>query len=287
MKVAVLGAGSFGTALAQAMAADIPSVTLLGRSQDVVESINQRHRNRHYLPDVPLHDNITAYGFVEADAILRAVDVVAFCVPSSVTREVARDVAETVPGKIVLSTAKGIAFPSLETMSQVIAAETSPAEVVTLSGPTFADELVRGFTSFATLGGDGTTARRLARELFGASDLHLDFCSDRRGVEYCGILKNVFSIAVGIIDAFAQSNNTHFGFLNNCYKEMCRFLAHLSTDREISQRYCAFGDFTLTASVDKEPKPHPRHDDRQELHRGGSGQVRHHLRRQQIDSRRP
>ena len=251
MKVAVLGAGGFGTALAQTMAPGVATVTLVARSEDIVESINRRHRNRYYLPDVPLRANVSALALAGADAVLRDADVIAFCVPSSVTREVARDVAESVAGKIILSTAKGIAFPSLETMSEVIAAETAPEEIVTLSGPTFADELVRGFTSYATLGGDGSTARKLAEELFGASNLHMDFCADRRGVEYCGILKNVFSIAVGIIDAFAQSNNTHFGFLNYCYKEMCRFLSVLCTDAAISQKFCAFGDFTLTASVDK------------------------------------
>lgn len=251
VKIAVLGAGGFGTAMAQSIAPSVTAVTLVARSPDVVESVNRRHRNRYYLPDVPLRENVRAHDFAGAEAVLRDADVITFCVPSSVTRDVARDVADSVAGKIVLSTAKGIAFPSLETMSEVITAESSPAEIVTLSGPTFADELVRGFTSYATLGGDGSTARKLAEEMFGESNLHMDFCADRRGVEYCGILKNVFSIAVGIIDAFAQSNNTHFGFLNYCYKEMCRFLAVLCTDVSISQKFCAFGDFTLTASVDK------------------------------------
>ncbi len=251
MKFAVLGAGGFGTALAQTIAPGVEVVTLLGRNREIVESINHKHRNLHYLPDVALHDHVRACCISEGAEALREADVVAFCVPSSVTGEVARLAAEAVRGKVVISTAKGIAYPALETMSSVIAAEAAPAAVVALSGPTFADELMRGFTSYATLGGPGELARRLARGMLGAGNLHFDFSEDRRGVEYCGVLKNVYSIAVGIIDAYAHSQNTHFGFLNYCYKEMCRFLAELCSDVDISRKFCAFGDFTLTASVDK------------------------------------
>ncbi|KDE55908.1 NAD(P)H-dependent glycerol-3-phosphate dehydrogenase, partial [Methanoculleus sp. MH98A] len=79
----------------------------------------------------------------------------------------------------------------------------------------------------------------------------LDFSDDIRAVELCGVLKNVYAIGTGMWDSVYGNHNEHYTFLNMCYKEMCIFLRAISLDEGIFTKFCCFGDFNLTANVDK------------------------------------
>ena len=249
-KAAVVGPGSFGTALAQAVSRNISEVYLFGRNEGIINSINEHHINRKYYPLMHLKPNITALNLLDCDA-LETTDLVIFSVPSGVTREVAKYLRAYLKRTVIISAAKGIEYPSLNLMSEVIQAETGNKTISSLSGATFADELMRGFCSGATFGINEHACKKTFLDVFRRPNFLLDFSDDVQGVELCGVLKNVYAIATGIFDSVLTSNNEHYAFLTLCFKEMRRVLQEFSNDQELTHKFCAFGDLNLTANVDK------------------------------------
>jgi glycerol-3-phosphate dehydrogenase (NAD(P)+) len=250
-KAAIIGPGSFGTALAQAISSYVSNVYLFGRNEGIINSINEHHINRKYFPRTKLNSNITALNLSVDCDVLETTDLVIFSVPSGVTREVAKFLRACCKGNLIVSAAKGIEYPSLNLMSEVIRAETGNKRVSSLSGATFADELMRGFCSGATFGINEQACKDVFLDVFRRPNFLLDFSDDVQGVELCGVLKNVYAIATGIFDSVLTSNNEHYAFLTLCFKEMRRVLQEFSSDQELTHKFCAFGDLNLTANVDK------------------------------------
>lgn len=251
MKVSVIGAGSFGTAIAQVISTNASEVLLFGRDRDVLHSINAHRVNPKYHPFVKLNSNVRAFDVARDSQHLQESDLVVFSVPSGATRQVSRSVKKHLKDKVIVSAAKGAEFPAICTMSRVISQETGNDTIFSFSGPTFADELIQGFFSCATLGIDDKEYMDSVVRLLRTPSLILDFSHDVEGVEWSGILKNVYAIAAGIFDSTIAGNNEHYGFLSLCYKEMKRILDAVSSDKDLANKFCAFGDLNLTANVDK------------------------------------
>lgn len=152
---------------------------------------------------------------------------------------------------MIISTAKGIEYPSLNTMTQAIKKVTSNKSVYCFSGPTFADELIMGYLSGFTVGANDKEGRDMISDLLSSPNILCDFSDDIEGVELCGVLKNVYSISVGIFDSFSHSNNEHYTFLNLCFKEMKNIVDEVAKDKDLIHKFCCFGDFNLTTNTDK------------------------------------
>jgi len=248
--VSILGAGSFGTALAKTVAPQVERVFIYARDREICDAINEEHQNPRYFPSLKLDHNIKAATFDDSLPVAES-DLIIFTVPSGVTREVVHDMRVSIGEKVILSTAKGIEQDTLMTMSQIIKEESGGRYVYSISGPTFADELIRGYLSSATLGVDNEKFQDIFSDLFGSRYFALDFSNDIHGVELAGVLKNIYAIALGIFDSVDSSHNGHYTFLSLCYKEMTRLLKNLTSDPDLTGKFCAFGDYNLTANVDK------------------------------------
>ena len=247
MNVAVVGSGSMGTALAQHISHNVSNVFLFARRTDVVSAINQNRVNSDYFPSLQLNKNICAYNiedFYRIDA-----DVVIFAIPSGSVRDTVKNYFPDLSDQIVISTAKGIEYPSLMTMTEVISENTPCEHVLSFSGPNFADEIAYGHIAGATIGMSDPSLRSPMSNLF--DGFILDFSNDVRAVELCGVLKNVYAIGTGMWDSVYSNYNEHYTFLNMCYKEMCALLKEISHDPDIFTKFCCYGDFNLTANVDK------------------------------------
>ena len=207
--------------------------------------------NPKYHPFVKLNRNVRAFDVARDSQHLQESDVVIFAIPSGATRQVSRNVNKYLKDTVIISAAKGVEFPSICTMSRVINQETGNHKIFSFSGPTFADELIQGLFSCATLGIDDEEHLDAVTRLLRTPSLILDFSHDVEGVEWCGTLKNVYAIATGIFDSTIAGNNEHYGFLSLCYKEMKRILDVVSSDKDLAHKFCAFGDLNLTANVDK------------------------------------
>lgn len=249
MKVSIIGPGSFGTALAQLISLNAHEINLFGRNTSIINSINQKKINTIYHPLINLNGNIRAYSLNESQKIEDS-DLVIFCVPSGSTRIVAKNLKKNLHDQILLSTAKGIEFPSLKYMTQVIEEETGNDIIFSLSGPTFADELIRNVLSGITIGIDNDSCERQIKKLFQSPSVLLDYSRDVHGVELCSILKNIYATAMGIFDTYFQGHNEHNALLNLCFKEMNYILSGLGHDG-LFDNFCAFGDLNLTSNTDK------------------------------------
>ncbi len=247
--VGVIGAGSMGTAIAQSLSRRVGEVIIFGRRQETVDSINHSSCNTRYFPGLRLNSNICARQ-MDDRSDLKGCATVIIAVPSSEVRPVVNAIRDELRGKTLITVAKGLEYPSLKTMSEVILDETKNPDIACFSGPTFADEVAYGHIAGATIGISADPSLRAGMsDLFG--EFILDFSDDIRAVELCGVLKNVYAIGTGMWDSVYGNHNEHYTFLNMCYKEMCTFLRRVSPDGDIFTKFCCFGDFNLTANVDK------------------------------------
>ncbi|KLK87736.1 hypothetical protein SZ63_08935 [Methanoculleus sediminis] len=247
--VGVIGAGSMGTAIAQSISRRAGEVIVFGRRQEVVDSINTDNYNKRYFPGLRLNPNIRARLMSDRLDIADCAAVI-IAVPSSEVRAIVNATHDELTGKILITVAKGLEYPSLKTMSEIIREETGNPDLACFSGPTFADEIAYGHIAGATIGvDDDPLLRTTMSDMF--SEFILDFSDDLRAVELCGVLKNVYAIGTGMWDSVYGNHNEHYTFLNMCYKEMCTFLKAISLDEDIFTKFCCFGDFSLTANVDK------------------------------------
>ena len=220
-KVAVLGSGSWGTALASLLASAASSVVLIGRNPEVIEDINTNHRNNRYLPNLTFAPNITATSELR-DAI--DADVVLFVVPSSATRAMAEKVAALAPNPdaIMIACSKGIELGTGKRMSEIIGEQLPDHRLAVLSGPNHAEEVSRGLATATVIGATDPAVSAYLQELFTAPTFRSYTGDDLAGIEWGGAIKNVFAIASGIATGLGLGDNATAGLVTRGLAEMIR-----------------------------------------------------------------
>jgi glycerol-3-phosphate dehydrogenase (NAD(P)+) len=221
-RVAVVGAGAWGTTLARLIASAEP-VTLLCRSPEMASDIARSHRNERRLPGVELPETVTPTA--DPAALADAMDLVVFATPSRHLRSTVAAVApHLAPGADLLSVAKGLEAGTLLRMSEVIAsaAEVDPGQLAALSGPNLAPEIASGLPASAVIAAsDPALAQRVVARL-GRREFRLYVNADILGVELCGALKNIVAIAAGAADALGFGDNGKAGLITRGLAEMTR-----------------------------------------------------------------
>jgi len=212
-KVAVMGGGSFGTAMATLLArnkADLDVVILLRSAADC-EAINVHHCNTKYLPQYQLPVNVRAT--TDPAEALPDADFIVHAVPVQSSKAFLRSVRQHIsPSTPLLCLSKGLEVGTCEMMSEVIPAGLGRQQpLAVLSGPTFAVELMAGLpTAIVAASEDPELARRVQR-LFASSCLRVNTSTDVVGVEMSGALKNVLAIAAGMVEGLNLGNNAMVG----------------------------------------------------------------------------
>ena len=249
MQVAVLGGGSFGTAISNIVAANGYAAALWFRDAERAATAQRERVNRHYFPDYPLHDNLTIT--CDLKAALSSAEVVVMAIPSASFRAVARSVAPLLaPHSKVISATKGIEAPSFTLMSEVLRQELPGAAVGVLSGPNFADEIVRNLYTASVLASEDEQMLERIPQMFSSSTFRVYTSRDRFGVELAGALKNIYAIVTGMADAFGCGHNTQAMLLTRALAEMSRFAARLGADVMTFLGLAGVGDLFLTCSSD-------------------------------------
>jgi glycerol-3-phosphate dehydrogenase (NAD(P)+) len=245
-RVAVVGAGAWGTTLASIVARREPVLLVCHRAV-VAEEINSIHRNERRLPGIDLPETLTATADVSALADVS--DLVIFAVPSSHMRSVVRGAALHVsPSADVLSVVKGLEQGSLLRMSEVIAdaGGLDPVRIAALSGPNLASEIAQGLPASAVVAAsDLELANRIADRL-GRREFRLYVNSDILGVELCGALKNVLAIAAGAADGLGFGDNGKAGLMTRGLAEMIRLGAAAGANRLTFAGLAGIGDVIAT-----------------------------------------
>ncbi len=247
--VGVLGAGSWGTTLANLLARKGETVRLWAYEAEVVAAINARHENPLFLPGMPLAPSLAAVAD-PAEAVAGA-DVVLSVAPSHVVRSVVRRVRGAVaPGTLVVSATKGLETDTLALMSDVLAEELPETRFAALSGPSFAREVYEERpTAVVASARDEATAAE-AQRVFAAPRFRVYRNTDVVGVELGGALKNVIAIAAGVLDGLGLGHNARAALLTRGLAEMTRLGVAMGADPITFMGLAGMGDLILTACGD-------------------------------------
>ena len=247
-KVAVLGAGAWGTALAKVLAEKGDPVSMYCRRPDLVRQINEEQKNGRYLPTAELPKNLTAT--VDPEEALAGASMVVFVAPSHATREVARLVARKVPREApIVSATKGIENDSLAFVDEILAAEL-PGETAHqfafLSGPSFAKELAQRLPTGVVIAAGSDGVRENVMRRFHAPYLRTYASRDIPGVECGGAIKNVIAIAAGTADGLGFGHNTRAMLITRGLSEMVKLSLARGGQAITLAGLAGMGDLVLT-----------------------------------------
>ena len=244
--VGVIGAGAWGTALAQAATFAGRKVVLQAREPEVIESINERHRNEIFLKGIDLSADIRAtHDFADlagCDLILAVPPAQHMRAALSAFAPHARD------GVPVVLCSKGIERGSDRLMNEVMSEVLPQARAAVLAGPSFAAEVARGLPAAVTLAcGDAALGARIAAAIAGPSFRPYQ-SDDLIGAEAGGALKNVLAIACGISEGKGLGRNAHAALITRGFAEMSRLAIAMGAKFETMSGLCGMGDLVLTCS---------------------------------------
>ena len=251
-RISVVGAGSWGTTLANLLAKKGNDVRLWSFEEEVTTAINESRENTVYLPDVPLDDHLTATSDL-AESVEGA-DMVLSVSPSQHVRKVMASAAPHVAeDTLVVSASKGIETRSLETMAEVledVLPTTMHRSLTFLSGPSFAAEVSAEHPTAVTVASRDRRAARRAQELFQTDYFRVYTTHDVTGVELGGALKNVMALAAGMIAGLGYGHNTRSALITRGLAEMSRLGTALGANPLTFAGLAGMGDLILTCTGD-------------------------------------
>ena len=247
MRTAVVGAGAWGSALADLLARNGQDVALWAYEPDVVESINRRRENTRFLSGARLHEGVCATSDV-AEAI-RSAELVVFVPPSHVLRTIARQSASALGDDVtVVVASKGIERETLALMTDVVSAELPRRAVVGLSGPSFAREVAQRQPTAVVAASRNAEASVRVQQALSNDAFRVYSHHDVIGVELGGSLKNVMAIATGIAEGLGLGYNPRAALITRGLAEMTRLGVTLGADALTFAGLAGIGDLVLTCT---------------------------------------
>ena len=248
-RIAVLGSGSWGTALSVHLARTGHDVRLWARDATLASALAAQRENHAYLPGIELPAALQPTS--ELAAALSGAAFVVMAVPSHGLRDVARAAAPQVArGCTIVSAVKGLEEGSLLRMSQVLHAELPEREVVVLSGPSFALELARELPTAVVAAGASATVVEGVMAHFRSPALRLYGSADVVGVELGGSLKNIIAIAAGVVEGLGLGHNALAALMTRGLAELSRLSVACGAQRETLGGLAGLGDLVLTCTGD-------------------------------------
>jgi len=245
--IAVLGGGSFGTAIANMAALNrVPTLLWMRNAERALECQTTR-LNSHYLPDYHLHDSLEVTS--DLNLALERADIVFLSVPSRSFRELAKTISPHIkPETPVISTTKGIEVEGFKMMGQILEEEIPQAHIGVLSGPNFAREMVRGQITGSVIASEHESLQKTIQDVFSSGSYRVYRNADRYGVELAGALKNIYAIVSGMAEALGTGKNTQAMLLTRSLAEMGRFSSELGADPLTLLGLAGVGDLILTST---------------------------------------
>jgi glycerol-3-phosphate dehydrogenase (NAD(P)+) len=246
MRTAVIGAGAWGTALADLLATNGHDTTIWAFEPDVAESINREHRNR-FLRDASLAESLRATNVL--DSALTGAELIVFATPSHHLRRIAAASRDHVTAGAILAVAsKGIERGTLALMTTVVAEEIANHAVVALSGPSFAAEVVARHPTAIVAASGNEPAAVTVQEALSSRTFRVYTNDDVIGVELGGSLKNVMAIATGIAEGCGYGYNSRAALITRGLHEMTRLGVAIGARPSTFAGLAGVGDLVLTCT---------------------------------------
>ncbi len=251
MEISVVGAGSWGTALANLLAFKGYSVHLWVREPDLAQIMSQYYENTWFLPGIALSGNIRVSNDIKE--VIAKAEYIVLVVPSQYVRSILGEMRDYLrKDPMIICASKGIELERLKTMSQVVQEELQGVgpHYAVLSGPSFAKEVSKGLPTAVSLGCADPIKGQLMQDIFSTESFRVYLTNDFLGVELGGALKNVMAIAAGISDGLGFGTNARAALITRCLAEMSRLGEAMGARKETFMGLSGLGDLILTCTGD-------------------------------------
>jgi len=247
LKICFIGSGAISTAMANVICMKNKyDVSLLSIEEEVVKTINNEHINRKYFPNITLQPSLKAS---TSKSLLQDADIIFIGIPSNVAvTYMAENKKYINPKALVVNMAKGFGIDH-KTIPSCLTREL-PNQIFSMKGPSFAREIINNLPTGFTLTSKREKNFELFEDVFKDTTIYLDYTTDVNGVELASILKNIYAIIVGIVDAHFDSPNLRSLVLTKAINEMRYIMSKFGGKETTLFNYCGFGDFSLTALND-------------------------------------
>ncbi len=241
--IAIIGSGSFGTALAFLLGERCERLTLIGRDAHVAEEINANHRNPRYLSEAHLSHKVRASTSL-ADAASH--NLIIFAVPTSATRTTAVELSSFSPRSALVSSAKGIERNTGDRMSQILQEIFPDHPLAVISGPNHAEEIASQLATCAVIGSQNAELASNLQKLFTLPHFRTYTSTDIAGIELGGAIKNIYALAAGIAAGLGLGDNAIAALVTRALSEMTRLGIALGGQRETFTGLSGMGDLIAT-----------------------------------------
>ena len=247
-RVAVIGTGSWGTALAILLYNNGHDVRMWSYSESEARSINTAKENVDFLPGVSIPDDMLVT--IDRAAVLAAADAIVFSVPSAFVRETVQGFAPYLATchALIVNVSKGFDEEKMQRLSEVIAEYAPCCKVVALSGPSHAEEVSRGVPTTCVAASEDEAAARQAQDLFMSSVFRVYTSTDLIGVELGGALKNVIALVAGISDGLGYGDNTKAAIMTRGMAEIARLGVAMGANPATFAGLSGVGDLIVTCT---------------------------------------
>lgn len=246
-KVSVIGAGSWGTALAILLEKNGHQVTLWSHREEEAKELAKSREHKSKLPGVEIPEGIEIIGNLES--ALREKDVIVFAVPSVAVRSTAKKVAPYVKeGQLIVNVAKGIEETTLMTLTDIIEEEIPGAKGCVLSGPSHAEEVSRGLPTTCVVGAKDKETAEFLQNIFMSPVFRVYISPDILGIELGGALKNVIALAAGTADGLGYGDNTKAALITRGITEIARLGIAMGAKANTFYGLSGIGDLIVTCA---------------------------------------
>ncbi len=247
--ISVLGAGSWGTTIANLLAKRGHRVTLWVRNEELLEKIKEKRENGTYLRGIKIHDSIGLEN--DVNKAVDDKDIVAIAIPVVFLRETL-SLMKYKMESYVISLSKGIETDTFSTATEIIrdTLNIEESKIAALSGPNFALEVAKNLPTATVLASKNQEAAKFLQTVFSTSRFRVYTSSDIRGVELCGAMKNVMAIASGISDGLNLGLNARASLITRGLSEIIRFGLLFGAKKETFMGLSGIGDLVLTCTGD-------------------------------------
>lgn len=246
-EISIIGAGSWGTALAVLLHKNGHKVTVWSIMEPEIEMLQREHEHKDKLPGVKLPEDMTFT--TDMERAVKGQDVLTLAVPSPYTRETARRMRQYVAkGQRIVDVAKGIEEKTLMTLSQIIEEEIPQAQVAVLSGPSHAEEVGKGIPTTIVVGAKEKKTAEYLQNLFMNEAFRVYISPDVLGIELGAALKNVVALAAGIADGLGYGDNTKAALITRGIAEISRLGTAMGGRAETFSGLTGIGDLIVTCA---------------------------------------
>ncbi len=246
-KISVLGAGSWGTALALLLNSNGHEVTIWSILPEEIKQLKLDHENKRCLPGVIIPDSISFTD--DAKEAISGKEILVFAVASPYVRSTAHFVKDYIEdGQIIVNVAKGIEEETLFTLTEVIGDEIKNANITVLSGPSHAEEVGRGIPTSCVVGANDQKTAEFLQNVFMSENFRVYTSPDIMGIELGGALKNVIALAAGIADGVGCGDNTKAALITRGIYEISKLGIAMGGKQETFFGLTGIGDLIVTCA---------------------------------------